>query len=79
MVSGVSDKYMKNYPRTKEHCEKISKALMGHAVSKETRKKLRLANIGKKYSEETKKRKSETAKRLGIIPPYYKGFEHPSL
>lgn len=55
--------YNKGYPRTKEWCEKISRAKMGHAVSEETRKKIsekqkgRVSNRkGVKLSNETKEK-----------------------
>jgi hypothetical protein len=44
----------------------------------EHREKLRIANLGKKQSKETKRKKSETMKRLGILPPVFYGENHPA-
>lgn len=43
--------------RSKETCERISKALTGKKLSDEHREKTRLANFGKKQSEETIKKR----------------------
>jgi group I intron endonuclease len=43
-------------PRSQETKNKISRSLMGHAVSDETKEKLRIANAGKKLSDETKEK-----------------------
>jgi len=43
--------------RSKETCEKISKALIGKKMSNETKQKLRVVNLGKKQSNDTIQRK----------------------
>lgn len=64
--------------RTKETCEKISKALTGKHISEETKEKLRQANLGKVYSIESRNKKSEALKiawsKRNIYPiaAYYK-------
>lgn len=42
--------------RSEEHCRNISRAKMGHEVSKTTRQKLREANVGKECSDATKRK-----------------------
>lgn len=41
-------------PKTKEHCEKISKGRKGIVFSEETKAKMRAAKLGRKLTEETK-------------------------
>ena len=48
--------------RSKETCEKLSKALKGRTFSEETRQKLSIAGKGRHVSEETKQRISKTLK-----------------
>jgi hypothetical protein len=47
------------YVHTKEHRDKIQKALMGHFVSEETKKIQSLAKKGKKMSKKTKEKMSK--------------------
>jgi hypothetical protein len=42
-------------------------------VTDETKQKLRVINTGKKHSQQTKNKMSETQKRIGNIPPSFKG------
>ena len=77
----------KKKPIPKYVREKISKTLLGHSVSKETRKKIGKKkkgsipwNKGKKWSEEVKRKIRETNKRKGIEPKVkFVGFanKHP--
>ncbi len=62
---------------TEEHKQKISKSLMGHAVSKETKEKMShtffqkgqvLWNKGKRLSEEHKRKVSESTKKAMARP-----------
>ena len=62
---------------SKETRGKISRTLIGHKVSTETRLKQKLAKLGKPISEKHKKHISEANKRDGIKPPTYFGENHP--
>ena len=58
--------YPKNKKHTKEHSEKISKALTGIKRSKETCRKMSLYHIGRKLSEETKQKIRDNRKGKGM-------------
>jgi len=79
----------KKPPLSKETREKISKTLLGHSVSEETRRKIgqkskgRVAwNKDRPWSEEVKVRISKTNKRRGIEPKFKNKFpcgeKHPN-
>lgn len=60
------DDAMRGVPRDEAVKKKISDTLKGHAVSEETREKLRQANLGREYapmSEQARKNISEGAKK----------------
>lgn len=59
--------------RTEEHKLRIAEALLGHVISKKTRKKIGKANSGRKLTEETKKKIRDTKKRNNSVP---KGDKH---
>lgn len=71
----------KKKPLTQETKDKISRTLMGHLVSMETRKKIGLIHVGNKYSvglkrsQGTKEKISQTLQRKGIKPKViFSGF-----
>lgn len=48
--------------RTREVCEKISRALTGKKLSNETKQKIRICNLGKRHTLETRNKISESNK-----------------
>lgn len=59
--------YNKDYPRSKEWGDNISKAKMGHVVSDETRRKIGLAFKGKPSNRKNFKHTEETKQKLREI------------
>lgn len=57
-------------------CPQMSKALIGHTVSEESRNKMRLAKLGKKHTEEHKRKVGLTS--MGRIP-WNKGKKMPTV
>jgi hypothetical protein len=53
---------LKGKPRSKDFCDKISKALVGKPKSESTKKRLSLIHTGMRASEETKKKMSDMRK-----------------